>query len=48
MAAKSKTRFKDISNEGKLKYTQTENDFIDFKREPLIPYKCSRKGPYLC
>jgi hypothetical protein len=38
--------FKDISAEGKLKYTQTENDFIDFKREPLIPYKCSRKGPY--
>ena len=39
-------RFKDISKTGKLKYTQTENDFIDFKREPLIPYKCSRKGPY--
>ena len=27
-------------------YTHHENDFIDFKREPLIPYKCSRKGPY--
>ena len=27
-------------------YRHTENDFIDFKREPLIPYKCSRKGPY--
>ena len=27
-------------------YTHRENDFIDFKREPLIPYKCSRKGPY--
>ena len=39
-------QFKDITAEGKLKYTQTENDFIDFKREPLIPYKCSRKGPY--
>jgi enediyne biosynthesis protein E4 len=38
--------FKDITSEGKLKYTQTEGDFIDFKREPLIPYKCSRKGPY--
>ena len=38
--------FKDISKEAKFKYTQTENDFIDFKREPLIPYKCSRKGPY--
>lgn len=38
--------FNDITKEGKLTYTQTENDFIDFKREPLIPYKCSRKGPY--
>jgi len=45
-ATKSKAGFKDISNAGKLKYTQSENDFIDFKREPLIPYKCSRKGPY--
>ena len=46
IAAKSKPLFKDISAAGKLKYTQTENDFIDFKREPLIPYMCSRKGPY--
>lgn len=46
IATKPKTGFKDISNSGKLKYTQSENDFIDFKREPLIPYKCSRKGPY--
>jgi len=46
IAAKTNNLFKDISSEGKLKYTQTENDFIDFKREPLIPYKCSRKGPY--
>lgn len=30
----------------KFNYTQVENDFIDFKREPLIPYKCSDKGPY--
>ncbi|MBK8609393.1 MAG: VCBS repeat-containing protein [Chitinophagaceae bacterium] len=46
VASKSNTQFKDITAAGKLKYTQTENDFIDFKREPLIPYKCSRKGPY--
>jgi len=38
--------FKDISKEPKFRFTQKENDFIDFKREPLIPYKCSRKGPY--
>jgi len=43
---KKATLFSDISNQNKLKYTQVENDYIDFKREPLIPYKCSRKGPY--
>jgi hypothetical protein len=46
IAATSKNKFTDISKAGKLTYTQKENDFIDFKREPLIPYKCSRKGPY--
>jgi enediyne biosynthesis protein E4 len=44
--AKKQPLFADISNQNKINYTQTENDFIDFKREPLIPYKCSRKGPY--
>jgi enediyne biosynthesis protein E4 len=44
--ARKNTMFKNISADGKLKYNHTENDFIDFKREPLIPYKCSRKGPY--
>jgi enediyne biosynthesis protein E4 len=43
---KKSVLFTDISNQNKFKYAQTENDFIDFKREPLIPYKCSRKGPY--
>jgi enediyne biosynthesis protein E4 len=38
--------FTDISAKQTFKYTQIENDFIDFKREPLIPYKCSGKGPY--
>ena len=41
-----KNKFTDVSKAGRLTYTQKENDFIDFKREPLIPYKCSRKGPY--
>ena len=40
------TLFKNTTKENKFQYTQTENDYIDFKREPLIPYKCSRKGPY--
>lgn len=42
----AKYKFTDVSKAGKFTYTQKENDFIDFKREPLIPYKCSRKGPY--
>ncbi len=46
VAQKKPINFKDVSSGPKLKYTQLENDFIDFKREPLIPYKCSRKGPY--
>jgi enediyne biosynthesis protein E4 len=43
---KTNNIFKDITAQAKLKYIQAEDDFIDFKREPLIPYKCSRKGPY--
>lgn len=38
--------FTELTPQNKFKFTQTENDYIDFKREPLIPYKCSRKGPY--
>lgn len=38
--------FTNITAAKKFTYTQKENDFIDFKREPLIPYKCSRKGPF--
>lgn len=29
-----------------LTYSHAEPEFIDFKREPWIPYKCSSKGPY--
>jgi len=38
--------FTETTNQKKISYTHTENDYIDFKREPLLPYKCSRKGPY--
>lgn len=41
-----KPMFGKLTNKNILTYTHRENDFIDFKREPLIPYKCSRKGPY--
>lgn len=46
VANKTAGTFTDITKTGTLPFTQKENDFIDFKREPLIPYKCSRKGPY--
>src|SRR6185503_12990699 len=39
-------KFEKPANKNYFNYTHHENDFIDFKREPLIPYKCSRKGPY--
>jgi hypothetical protein len=45
-AIKQPTVFTEINFPTKFNYTHTENDYIDFKREPLIPYKCSRKGPY--
>ncbi len=43
-AGKKKILFSEAKT--KFGYTHKENDFIDFKREPLIPYKCSRKGPF--
>jgi hypothetical protein len=46
IAATSKFKFSKADRTGIITYKQQENDFIDFKREPLIPYKCSRKGPY--
>ncbi len=42
----AKTWFTKSPGKNAFSYTHRENDFIDFKREPLIPYKCSRKGPY--
>ncbi len=46
VATVKKSLFNDVSKQNKFRYTHVENDFIDFKREPLIPYMCSRKGPY--
>lgn len=45
-AAAKPALVKNITAGKKFNYTNTENDYIDFKREPLIPYKCSRKGPF--
>lgn len=45
-SASTTTVFKEVSKQPGYRIVQTENEFIDFKREPLIPYRCSRKGPY--
>lgn len=37
----------DVTDEIALDYTHEENEFNDFSREPLIPYKLSSQGPAL-
>jgi hypothetical protein len=46
VAEKKNILFSETTKDKKFNYIHMEGDFIDFKREPLIPYKCSRKGPY--
>lgn len=45
-AEKRPALFAETTTDNKFNYVHKEGEFIDFKREPLIPYKCSRKGPY--
>ncbi|MEX2234747.1 MAG: FG-GAP-like repeat-containing protein, partial [Cyclobacteriaceae bacterium] len=42
-----KQLLRDVSKESKIEYKHHENAFIDFDREPLIPYQLSRLGPAL-
>lgn len=42
---KTKKRFKKIEDNLGINYAHTENNFIDFNRQKLIPYKISNKGP---
>jgi hypothetical protein len=44
---KSAKLFTDVTNETGLIFTHKENDFIDFKAEPLLPYQLSQQGPAL-
>ncbi|MEP7263301.1 MAG: VCBS repeat-containing protein, partial [Bacteroidota bacterium] len=37
--------FTDITARTKLKYKQTESNYLDFKLEPLIPHTFSKMGP---
>jgi enediyne biosynthesis protein E4 len=39
--------FKDISKESLVDFIHKENEFVDFDKEPLIPYRLSRLGPAL-
>lgn len=39
--------FSDITVETGVKFKHTENDFDDYYREPLLPYKLSMTGPAL-
>jgi len=39
--------FRDISQDSVLSFIHRENNFIDFKREQLLPHKLSTQGPKL-
>jgi hypothetical protein len=39
--------FKDITTASGLSYKHQENDFVEFNREPLIPFMVSTEGPAL-
>jgi hypothetical protein len=47
-SAKKITRlFTDVTDKTGLNFRHKENDFIDFKSEPLLPYQLSKQGPAL-
>jgi hypothetical protein len=39
--------FTDVTATTGINFTHRENDFIDFKAEPLLPYQLSKQGPAL-
>jgi hypothetical protein len=46
-SASSSVLFNDISDKSGIDFMHRENPFVDFDREPLIPYQLSRTGPAL-
>ena len=40
-------RFSDITKESNFEFSHHENPFLEFDREPLLPYMISREGPAL-
>jgi enediyne biosynthesis protein E4 len=43
-----KTLFTDITATAGIDFVQHENEYVDFKRELLMPYQLSKQGPRLC
>lgn len=41
------TKIQDITEQSKLDYIHVENQFVEFDREPLIPFSTSSEGPAL-
>ena len=39
--------FMEAHDQSTLLYKHIENEFIDFKREPLLPHKFSQQGPFI-
>ncbi len=39
--------FKDVTTSSGISFKHHQNDFIDFKSEPLLPYQLSKQGPAL-
>jgi hypothetical protein len=42
-----RTMFKSLDNNKPLHYRHVENDYIDFQKQPLLPYLLSTQGPYI-
>lgn len=42
------SRFTDISKQSGIDFFQPENNFVDFKVEPLLPWQLSKQGPKMC
>ena len=43
-----KSLFTDITATAGIDFVQLENEYVDFKRELLMPYQLSKQGPKMC
>jgi enediyne biosynthesis protein E4 len=44
----TRTLFTDITSTAGIDFVQHENEYVDFKREFLMPYQLSKQGPKMC